>query len=143
MNGEFLFESIGGLDDGIIEKSLKKMKRIKTERRIRICSAVAAALLVTTVPVGIAYRQITSNNMTNYSPPPVLIDGKLYHAHIDDFASLGLPKPSEKLAGEFLGEYGNGEDIIRVYAPKTPADHLIGELEGKYFYLIRGDSYES
>lgn len=141
MNGEFLLESIGGLDDSIIEKSLKKMKRIKTERRIRICSAVAAVLLLTTVPVGIAYRQITSNNMLNYSPPPVLIDGKLYRAHIDDFASLGLPKPSDKLAGEFLGEYG--EEAVRVYAPKTPADHLIGELDGKFFYLIRGDSYES
>lgn len=143
MNGEFLLESIGGLDDSIIEKSLKKMKRIKTERRIRICSAVAAVLLLTTVPVGIAYRQITSNNMLNYSPPPVLIDGKLYRAHIDDFASLGLPKPSDKLAGEFIGEYSNGEDNIRVYAPKTPADYLIGELDGKYFYLIGGDSYES
>lgn len=138
MNGEFLFESIGGLDDGIIKKSVGKMNRIKTERRIRICSAVAAALIVTTVPAGIAYRRITSHNMTNYSPPPFLIDGELYYAHIDDFASPGLPKPSEKLTGEFLGEYNNGEDVIRVYAPKTPADHLIGELDGEYFYLIRG-----
>ena len=136
MNGEFLLKSIGEIDDGIIEKSLKKMSRIKTERRIRICSAVAAALLVVTMPVGVVYRSIMSN-ATNYSPPLVLIDMEMYQA-VTDYASLGLPKPTYELAGEFLGEYGE----IRVYAPKTPADYLIGELDGEFFYLVRSDDYE-
>lgn len=138
MNGEFLFESIGALDDAIIEKSIRKMERIKRERRIRICSAFAAALLLLTVPSGIAYSRIMSHNALNFSLPPVSIDGELYRAQTD-YKILGLPEPSDKLTGEFLGEYGNGGDIIRVYAPKTPADHLIGELDGMYFYLVKGE----
>lgn len=133
MNGELLFNGIGELDDAIIEKSIRKMARIKRERCIRICSAFAAALLVVSVPSGIVYSRITSHNAANFSLPPVWIDGEIYNAHTDH---KGLPEPSEKLAGEFLGEYGDG-DIIRVYKPKTPADHLIGELDGTYFYLIK------
>ncbi|MDE6022383.1 MAG: hypothetical protein K2G13_02660, partial [Muribaculaceae bacterium] len=77
MNGEFLFRCIGFVDDGLIDMSVKRIGKIKNERRIKVFSALAAAVLImVATPIGVLnYRNFEQSSIVDdlpFSEMPVI-----------------------------------------------------------------------
>ncbi len=69
MSENFPLRCVGLIDDAIIEASINHFGKIRKDRKIKLISSIAAAVLLTaSVPVGISYSR--NGNMTSYDSDP-------------------------------------------------------------------------
>lgn len=148
MNGEFLFRCIGSVDDGLIDMSVKRIGKIKNERRIIVFSALTAAvLMMTAAPIGVLkYRDFNQSSTVDDSPfieMPVIEIENDYYQVLDEKrqAKYGLPEnPGSNLIKEVVGTYNSVGKTIKVNVFTSTVSQtnniLLGECDGKFFYMV-------
>lgn len=147
MNGEFMLRCVGAIDNRLIDMSVKRIGKIKSERRIKFFSLIsAAALMMTAVPVGVLnYSRFMPNTTVDDSPfseMPIIEIGNEYYQILSEksLAKYGLTeKPNSALIKETLGTYNSVGGTMRatVFTPTDPTTRniLLGECDGKFFYM--------
>ncbi|MBR4096375.1 MAG: hypothetical protein IKK42_03610 [Oscillospiraceae bacterium] len=148
MSDGFLLRCIGAIDDHLINMSVKKIGKIKIERRIKFFSSIAAAILMmTAIPIGtMNHANLLPNSTVDDSPiieMPVIEIGNDYYQVLNEksCAKYGLPEnPDSDLIKELIGTYDSVDKTMRVNVftttVSTTKNILIGECGGKFFYLV-------
>jgi len=145
MNEYFPIRCIGLIDDSLIEMSIKRIKRIKTERMVNFFTSIAATALIIIgigIPVGISYYNTAIiGDSLHYEEPPCVIGNKYYQAIGSlSYEEYGLPNnPSSNMIDEYLGTYENlGGNPINIYSTTVSSTYniLLGENDGRFFYLL-------
>lgn len=147
MNDEFRLRCIGLIDDELIEVAINRMGKIKNERKVKVFSAlVAAVLIIVVTPIGVLnYSRFVPNTTVDDSPfseMPVIEIGNEYYQILSEnsLAKYGLTeKPNSALINETLGTYNSVSGTIRVTVftstDFTTRNVLLGERDGKFFYM--------
>lgn len=148
MNGEFLFRCIGSVDDGLIDMSVKRIGKIKNERRNSVFSAlIAAVLMLVATPIGVMkFRDFNQHSTVDESPfieMPVIEIENDYYQVLDEKrqAKYGLSEtPDSNLIKEAVGTYYSVDKTMKVNiftsTVSSEKNILIGECDGKFFYIV-------
>lgn len=160
MTSENILEGISHIDNTLIERSSKVLKKRRFAGIAKCAAGAAAALLLMFGGLTMIYNAILANITSDEGVPPVVIaeiNGAGYCQegfHTGDIRKpYGLPKPSDELKGEFIGScYARFDAYIGgnvdFYEIKNSINRkiIIGEHGGELSYWITvygGVSFET
>lgn len=160
MNSEEILEGISFIDSNFIENSAAVLKRRRFGGIAKIAASVAAALVLVFGGYDAVYNAAINNITSDNEVPPAAvaeIDGAGYcreSFHTGDIReAFGLPKPTDKLKGAFVGSYyarfdGDTGGSVDFYEIKGRIDRriILGEYKDELSYWIMvcgGESFET
>lgn len=147
MNNEFLLRSVGLINDRLIEAAINRIGKIKNERRIKVFSALTAAVLImTAVPIGVLnYHNFVQSSADDKSfiEMPVIEMENCYYQVLGEKnrVKYGLNEdPDSGLIDEFVGTYdfvGLSMTVNVFTSTVSPTRNiLLGECDDKFFYMV-------
>lgn len=88
----YVFQSIGLIDDELIDAAVNRVGKIKNERRIKVFSALAAVLIMVAAPVGVLnYHNIGQSSIVDdlpFSEMPIIEADNNYYQVLREKLSL-------------------------------------------------------